>query len=207
MLYKVPVERRTSHFSLINMGSGSNDPIADSLVNDGTGRNYGVEFTLEKFLSKHYYFLITTSLLNSKYTGSDGILRNTAFSSDFNLNALVGYELPVRENATIDFNIRFVAGGGRRIIPHDEEKTLQEGENVYLYDQAYESRMAPYFRLDTRVGYKFNGLRVRHEIAIDLTNITNRPNEWERQYNESTNQIEMIYQQGFFFFIYYRVNF
>ena len=207
MLYKVPVERRASHFSLINMGAGSDDPIEDSLVNEGTGRNYGVEFTLEKFLSKRYYFLLTASLLNSKYTGSDGILRNTAFNSDFNFNALVGYELPVRDNGAIDFNIRAVTGGGRRVIPHNEEKTMEESDDVYIYDQAYDSRLAPYFRLDTRVGYKYNGLRVRHEIAIDLTNITNRPNEWERQYNESTNQIEMIYQQGFFFFIYYRINF
>ncbi|KPL17171.1 MAG: hypothetical protein AMS26_01840 [Bacteroides sp. SM23_62] len=207
MLYNVPVERRPSYFSLINMGAGSEDPIADSLINEGTGRNYGIEFTLEKFLSKRYYFLLTTSLLNSKYKGSDGILRNTAFNNDFNLNALFGYELPVRENSAIDFNIRTVAGGGRRIIPHDEEKTLQESDNVYVYDQAYESRMAPYFRVDTRVGYKYNGLRMRHEIAIDLTNITNRQNEWERRYNSSSKEIEMIYQQGFFFFMYYRINF
>jgi len=207
LLYNVPVERRPSHFSLLNMGAGSEDPIADSLINEGTGRNFGVEFTLEKFLSKRYYFLLTTSYLNSKYTGSDGVLRNTAFNSDFNFNALVGYELPVRENAAIDFNIRFVGGGGRRIIPHDEEKTLQEGDDVYIYDQAYESRMAPYFRLDTRVGYKYNGLKVRHEVGLDLTNLTNRPNEWEQQYNESTNQIEIIYQQGFFFYLFYRINF
>jgi hypothetical protein len=189
------------------MGAGSEDPLVDSLINEGTGRNFGVEVTLEKFLSRQYYFLVTTSLLNSKYKGSDRILRNTAFNSDFNLNALAGYELPIRENGAIDFNIRFVAGGGRRVIPHDEEKTLQEGENVYLYDQAYETRMSPYLRLDTRIGYIYNLLKVRHEIGVDLINITNRPNEWERRYNESTNQIEMIYQQGFFFYIFYRINF
>jgi len=207
MLYDVPVERNPSHFSLINVGAGSIDPIEDSLINEGTGRNYGIEFTLEKFLSKRYYFLLTTSLLNSKYKGSDGIQRNTAFNSDFNFNALFGYELPLSENGSIDFNIRTVAGGGRRIIPHDEEKTLQEGDDVYLYDRAYEEGLAPYFRIDTRVGYKYNGIRVRHEIAIDLTNVTNRANEWERRYDETSNQIDMIYQQGFFFFIYYRVNF
>ncbi len=207
MLYDVPVERKASHFSLINVGAGSEDPIVDSLVNEGTGRNFGVEFTLEKFFSKRYYFLLTTSLLNSNYTGSDGILRNTAFNNDFNFNVLVGYELPLRENSAIDFNIRAVAGGGRRIIPYDEEKTLEDGEDVYLYDQAYDSRMAPYFRIDTKVGYKYNGRRIRHEIAVDLTNITNRPNEWERRYNDRSNQLEMIYQQGFFFFMYYRINF
>jgi hypothetical protein len=207
MLYDVPVERRPSYFSLINTGAGSSDPIEDSLINEGKGRNYGIEFTLEKFLSKRYYFLLTTSILNSKYRGSDGIQRNTAFNSDYNFNALFGYELPIRENSAIDFNIRTVAGGGRRIIPHNEEKTLQEDEDVYIYDWAYDVRLAPYFRIDTRMGYKYNGLRVRHEIAIDLTNVTNRANEWERRYNDVSNRIEMIYQQGFFFFMYYRINF
>ena len=207
MLFNVPVEMRPSYYSLLNLGAGSIDPIEDSLVNEGTGRNYGIEFTLEKFLSKRYYFLFTTSLLNSKYRGSDGILRNTAFNSDFNMNALVGYEWPVQDNASIDFNIRIVGGGGRRIIPLDEEKTLELGEDVYLYDLAYERRLAAYFRVDARTGFKYNGLRVRHEVGLDLTNLTNRSNEWDRRYDESTHQIEMIYQQGFFFYLFYRINF
>lgn len=207
VLFNVPVETRPSHFSLINTGAGSIDPIEDSLVNEGTGKNYGIEFTLEKFLSKRYYYLLTTSFLNSRYKGSDGLQRNTAFNSDFNFNGLFGYELPLSNNGAIDFNIRAVAGGGRRIIPHDEEKTIQEGEDVYIYDRAYDERLIPYFRIDTRVGYKYNGPRVRHEVAVDLTNVTNRANEWERRYDEDSNQLEMIYQQGFFFFMYYRINF
>ena len=206
-LHNVPVEQRTSHFSLINAGAGSSENIVDSLVNGGYGRNHGIEFTLEKFLSDRYYFLITASLLDSKYKGSDGLLRNTAFNSHVNINALFGYELPVRDMGSLDFNIRFVGSGGRRIIPLDEEKTLQQGDEVYNYEQAYELKLADYFRLDARLGYKYNGAKVRHEIGLDVVNITNRPNEWERYYNKGSNQIEMLYQQGIFFFIFYRINF
>jgi hypothetical protein len=42
---------------------------------------------------------------------------------------------------------------------------------------------------------------------VDLTNLTNRPNEYSQQYNPETNQIETTYQQGFFVIIYYRVRF
>jgi len=205
-LYNVPVEQRSSHFSLLNIGAGTEEVLIDSLINGGKGRNYGIEFTLEKFSSDRYYFLLTTSLLDSKYKGSDGVLRNTAFNSDVNFNALIGYELPVSDHGFIDFNLRFVTSGGRRIIPHDEEKTLLEGEMVYIYDQAYESRMSRYVRLDANVRYKYNGNRLRHELGIDVTNITNRPNEWEYRYNGNSNQIVTIYQQGIFFFVYYRIN-
>lgn len=51
ILYNVPVERRSSTYSLINLGAGSNNNVSqDSLVNEGTGKNLGIEFTFEKFL-------------------------------------------------------------------------------------------------------------------------------------------------------------
>jgi len=206
-LYHVPVERRESSLSMINVGAGDEFTYIDSLVNNGTGRNTGIEFTLEKFLSKRYYFLTTASVLDSKYKGSDAITRNTTFNIHYNLNALFGYELPVGERGALQFNVRTVAAGGRRVIPHDEEKTLEEGENVYNFDEAYELQLADYFRIDGRVGYKLNGRKALHEIAVDLTNLTNRPNEYAQRYNPNTNQIEMIYQQGFFYIIYYQVRF
>ena len=55
----------------------------DSLVNNGTGENYGIEFTLERFLSNNFYFLITTSIYESNYKGYDGIKRNTAFNGNY----------------------------------------------------------------------------------------------------------------------------
>ncbi|MBA7537024.1 hypothetical protein ES705_29290 [subsurface metagenome] len=207
LIYDVPVEDSSSFYSLINLGAGSYNTSAHNLVNEGSGRNYGIEFTLEKFLSKQYYFLLTTSLLDSKYRGSDGILRNTSFNSTFNINALIGYEVPVRKYGAIDFNFRFASAGGRRIIPLDEEQTLQEEDNVYIYEQAFEPTLNNYLRLDARIGYKYNGNRIQHEVAIDVTNLTNRQNEWEAQYDTSTNKIEMIYQQGIFINIYYRIKF
>ena len=206
-LYNVPVEDSSSYYSLINLGAGSYNTSAHNLVNEGSGRNYGIEFTLEKFLSNGYYFLVTTSLLDSKYKGSDGVLRNTAFNSKYHVNVLFGYELPFRSNGAFDFNIRVVSSGGRRIIPHDVERTLQEEEDVYQYENAFDPRLAPYFRIDARAGYKYNGKRVRHEVAFDVTNLTNRQNEWERYYNRNSGMIEMVYQQGVFPFLYYRINF
>jgi len=206
-LYDIPVERTESFLSMINVGAGSEFPEVDSLVNEGTGRNYGVEFTLEKFLSNRFYFLITTSLLDSKYRGSDGVLRNTAFNNRYNVNGLVGYELPVRDNAAFNFNIRFVSAGGRRIVPLNEAESVLQDDNIYDTERAYEVSLAPYARLDVRVNFKFNKSRATHEISLDLANLTNRSNEWEHIYNWTSNQFETKYQQGFFPYLLYRINF
>jgi hypothetical protein len=206
-LYDIPVETKESYISLINVGSGSQLPEIDSLVNEGTGRNYGIEFTLEKFLSNRYYFLVTTSLLNSKYRGSDGVLRNTAFDNTYNVNSLIGYELPIRDNAAFNFNIRFVSAGGRRVVPVNEAESILQDDNIYDTDRAFEVSLAPYARLDFRVNYKFNKPRATQEISLDLVNLTNRSNEWERFYNWETNEIVTRYQQGFFLYLLYRINF
>ncbi len=207
ILFDVPVESRESPLSLINVGAGDEFPSIDSLVNNGTGRNSGIELTLEKFLGNRYYFLTTASILDSKYKGSDGVSRNTTYNIHFNLNALVGYELPVGKRSSININLRTVAAGGRRVVPHDEQRTIEEGKDVYKIDEAYELQLADYYRIDARVGYKLNNRKALHEIAVDLTNITNRPNEFARIYNPGKNQIETRLQQGFFFIAYYSVKF
>ena len=79
-LYNIPVEKRATAFSLVNSGAFWGMMVEDSLVNRGTGKNYGAEITLERFLSKGFYYLSTFSWYNSLYKGSDGVERNTAFN-------------------------------------------------------------------------------------------------------------------------------
>ena len=40
--------------------------VTDPMVNQGYGRNYGVELTLEQFLHNNIYFLLSGSLYNSE---------------------------------------------------------------------------------------------------------------------------------------------
>ena len=68
-LYKVPVNTFSSSYSMLNTGASFNTELEDNLINKGTGTNYGVELTVEKFFSKGYYGLFTSSLYNSKYNG------------------------------------------------------------------------------------------------------------------------------------------
>lgn len=58
-LFNVPVSSEIGAFSLLNAGSGYYIDRLDNLQNTGKGRNYGAELTIEKFLSKGYYALLT----------------------------------------------------------------------------------------------------------------------------------------------------
>ncbi len=121
-LYNVPVEQMPTYFSLLNSGAGWGIEAQDSLVNKGTGKNYGVELTLEKFLDKGYYYLITASVFESKYKGSDGIERNTAFNGNFVINVLAGKEFTFRKNSVLSIDLKICYAGGKRYIPVDYQR-------------------------------------------------------------------------------------
>ncbi|HMR45514.1 MAG TPA: TonB-dependent receptor [Bacteroidia bacterium] len=196
-LFNAPVEKRPTFFSVLNEGADFGIAGIDSLENKGTGYNYGFEFTAEKFYSKGYYFLFTASLFESKYKGSDGIERNTAFNGNFVFNLLGGKEWTIRNKNTISINIKTTYAGGRRYIPIDFAASQIAGETEYDEDHAFEHRRKDYFRTDLKIGYRINRKRLTHEITIDLNNVFNTQNIWNQQYSAKTNTVKTEYQMGF----------
>ncbi|MCB0569358.1 MAG: TonB-dependent receptor [Phaeodactylibacter sp.] len=208
---KVPVEASASSFSLLNAGADFVFPEAGSLVNEGTGANYGLELTVEKFFSKGYYGLFTASLFESKYKGSDGVGRNTAFNNGYVVNLLAGKEFKVgkdKRNA-LTFDMKATRAGGRYYTPVDLEASKLIGEEVLRESLAFSERYDPYFRLDVKFGYRLNSKRRRmsQQFFIDLQNLTAHENIFARRYNEVTNEVNDVYQSGFFPDILYRVQF
>jgi hypothetical protein len=167
----------------------------------------GLDITFEKFFSKNYYFLLTASVFDSKYRGSNDKLTNTAFNNNYVVNALAGYELPLSDKGTLALNIRMVSAGGKRYTPIDLEKSKRTDEAHYIKEQAYSKQFDDYFRLDGRISYKRDSKNITQEWALDITNITDHQNVFSRSYSPSTNSITTEYQQGFFPMMFYRINF
>jgi hypothetical protein len=194
---RVPVEKRASSYSAINTGIGFMPIENDSLVNKGSGINYGMEITLEKFFSKGYYFLWTASLFNSTYKASDQINRNTAFNNKYVVNLLAGKEIMMGKKNIISFNIRLASTGGRWLTPIDQALSAQKGEAVFLENEAFSIRQTRYFRADVKFGYRRELRRSTLELGIDLQNITDSKNVFAEQYNRRKGAIVTQYQQGF----------
>ena len=206
-LFDIPVSESNPDYSVINTGTDFGSFYPDSLVNLGTGINYGLEFTIEKFLSKNFYFLATTSLFQSKYRGYNDVERNTAFNNNYIFNLLGGYEIKISRNGSIYIDIKGVYSGGQRYVPIDLEKSKQSNTTEYDWSKAYERRHDDYFRLDTRLSYKLNGKKISQEWAIDLQNVTNHQNLYSESYNPRTQSLSSDYQTGFFPMFLYRIHF
>jgi hypothetical protein len=207
-LTNVPVEKNASSFSAINTGVSFGPSDKVNLVNTGTGSNYGLELTLERFFNKGYYFLVTTSLFNSKYKGSDGVERNTAYNTHYVFNALAGKEFRVGKNKNfLSFNLKLTSIGGRYLTPLDATASAARGQAVYVRSLAYSEKQIPYFRTDFRVAYRKEYKKSTMEISLDLQNLTGNQNIFSQTYNPRTNAIANQYQQGFFPVPYVRYTF
>ena len=206
-LYQIPIHSYASSFSMLNAGTDFEVPSETDLVNEGTGYNYGLELTLEKFYDKGYYFLLTTSLFNSKYTGSDGIERNTAFNGNYVVNALAGTEFQLSEQAALFFDTKLTVAGGRRYTPIDLVRSRELGAEVRLEEDAFSAQFDPYFRADIKAGIRMNHRNWAQQFQVDIQNVANYQNIFQFGYNPRTQDIGTVYQRGLFPDVQYKVFF
>lgn len=206
-LYHVPVRSRPDYFSAINLGADFNSPNVDSLVSRGEGKNYGLELTIEKFYSKGYYFLVTSSFFQSQYMGSDKVWRNTAFNGNYVVNLLGGKEFKIKEKHTLAIDTKLTFAGGKRYVPVDLQASIAAHEEVRDGSQAYIHQYAPYFRWDIKPSYKLNTRRFTHEVSLDIQNVTKHNNIFQQIYDLNTQTIKTDYQLKFFIIPQYRLTF
>lgn len=211
-LYDVPVEMTASAFSLANEGSGFARFFPGPLENTGTGRNYGVELTLEKYFSNQYFFLITGSLYDSRYVGSDGVDRPTNFNGHYAANILAGREFQISQKHGFSASTKITWAGGRRTSPIDTAATLAARELVFIDSLTNSEQLRDYFRLDLRLAYKINTGKITHELAIDLVNVLDVQNILGLTYapdptNPDAYPVKEEYQLGFLPIFYYKIDF
>ncbi|MEZ4827219.1 MAG: TonB-dependent receptor [Bacteroidia bacterium] len=199
-----PVESRRSSFSLLNAGADFAFPTIDSLVNEGTGRNYGLELTAEKFFSKGYYFLFTASLFDSRYKGSDGIERNTAFNGNYIFNLLGGKEFKLGRNS-LSIDGKITTAGGKRYSAIDMESSKAAGETVRNTENPWTEQYPAYVRADIKTTFRLNGKKFMQEWSVDLQNVTNHKNIFSQEYDPGTDDLKTTYQIGLFPVVQYRI--
>lgn len=208
-LNDIPVEVENSAFSLLNSGSGFSRLFPDSLQNSGTGRNYGFEFTLEKFFSDGYYFLVTASLFDAKYKGSDGVFRNTTFNGRYAANALFAKEWSFENGSALNIGGKVTTIGGRWYGEVDTIASAQQLEIIYDDATVNTKQFSPYFRMDFKVSYRWNRPKVTHEFAVDFVNVFNTKNILTLTYapDNPLGPIREEYQLGFLPIFYYKLDF
>jgi hypothetical protein len=211
-LYNLPVTVAPSSFSIINQGSGFARFFPERLQNTGTGKNYGVELTIQKYFSKSFYVLSTTSVYDSKYTGSDGIERNTSYNGLYTSNLLFGKEFKLNNKQTLGIGGKITVAGGKRYGYVNLAASEAANELIFSDSLFNERQFRDYFRADIKINWKLNTAKITHEIGLDLVNLFNTKNLLSLAYapnlsNPSAEPIAQKTQLGFLPIFYYRIDF
>lgn len=215
-LWNVPVYKVPSSVSALNRGAAFNRfyPLYD-MQNTGIGYNYGLELTLEKLFHKHYFFMFSGSVFESKYKNeSNGQWANTDFNGNYMANLLGGMEYQVgkQKKNSINFGGKITYGGGKRYSPIDVAASNAVMDVVPIDEQVNTLQFAAYNRVDLRVSYKINGKHMGTEIALDLVNIFNTKNVLNYSYspdpaNYNASPLVLNYQLGFLPLFYVKIDF
>jgi hypothetical protein len=187
-LFDVPVIP-DNLYSTINMNWAWG--MSDELSNEGTGLNYGVDFTFEKFLHEGYYYLVTASLFDAKYTGGDEIQRNSMYNRNYVLNVLFGKEWQVRKNNILGVNGKLHFLGGNRNIPIDEQNSILAHDMVFDYTRAYEEHDPSIYQVDLTLTYKINKKNYSGSWALQIMNVLGRKEYYGYSYNYNTGKPEI----------------
>lgn len=210
---------QSSYFSMLNEGANFGFWHPDTLKADGTGRNVGLELTVERFLSKGLYYLATISVFDSRYKGSDGVERSTAFNGGHIVNALIGKEFdlgskPSKERKsknTIGFDLKYTWSGGQRYTPGVVVPDPYTGGQTYMIDydetRAYSLQYKDYQRADLKITWRRNGKRITQEWAIDIQNLFDHQNIYSEKLNKQTGERSFVYQMGRLIIPQYRIIF
>lgn len=206
-LYDVPVsDEEGSVFSVLNETTGY---ILTGLVNEGTGKNYGVELALDKFFSKNYYFLLTSSLFQSKYTAIDEVERNTQFNNNYIFNVVGGKEFPLghKKNSSLNINVRGTYAGGQWYTPIDVEASHEHGYGIYNNELAFSKRRPNYTRYDLKIAYRRNKKKTTRVWEIDIQNVTNTLNVTGDYWDNNKQEVVTYTQVGILPILNYRIEF
>lgn len=208
-LYGVPISaQRSSSFSALNIIEGF---VNEKLINNGKGRNYGIEMNLQQYWTKGFYYLTNATIYKSEYAGSDNIWRNTRFNNSFIFNFTGGkeWQKPRSKNriGILGINGRFTVVGGFRDTPIDLAASKKAGTTVYVESAAYSTQLPTYSRLDLRIYLKRNKVGRNNTLALDLQNVANQKNAAYNYYDAQKGQIIQKTQLGLIPILSYRVEF
>lgn len=167
----------------------------EALINAGTGFNVGIDLTLERYIKNGFYYLLTTSLFDSKYTAADGIQRNTRYNRNCVLNFLAGKEWMVGRNNNNLFsaNVRLNYLGGIRKEPVDDLASLEQKEIIYgetSGNKAYEKQFDDQPVVSFTLSYQINRPRFSSEWSLKVLNVLGTEEFDTDYYNLKTESLD-----------------
>lgn len=207
----------------------STSSVAEVLTYDGEARNYGIEINLRRYLEKGFYFLANSSIYHSEYRNNSSLYKQTFGNNDWRssrfdgryvFNVTAGKEWRKERKAG---KVKLWGINGRAIVLGNLPQTaiditLSEKNGITVplatantgnerVDPAFSLSSSLYYRLDTRLYFKWNKAGRNNTFALDIQNATNQENAGFFYYDNLQKKVLEKKQLGIIPILSYRVEF
>ncbi len=153
----------------------------------------GLDLAVEKFFSNNVYFLLTGSFFKSYFYPKDGNRYLTTFANDFVSSLTIGREFSFKKGRSLQVGARILYNGGNRYTPLDETASSEQERYIGDVNRIHELQIPNYFRIDTRIAYRYNTRKLTGSISLDIQNLTNYQNPNGVRYDGITNSLNLRY--------------
>ena len=178
------------------------------LVSEGKTTNYGIDVSFEKLFSGGFYFMLNGSLFDARYTAFDGKSYPSRYNTRYMTNLVTGVEIKTgrQKRDVLGINTRLVFGGGNRHTPYNLNVLINDFP-ILDRTKAFDTQLAPYFRVDMGINYTINKAYLTHNVYFDVQNVIHRKNDGYLNYNFRQNRIDIVQQLGILPVLGYRLTF
>jgi TonB family protein len=168
-------------YDLVSRNQLPSPPVAQALVQEGTGRAYGGQVLLRQELAKGFFGWITYSAIRSQRRDHPGLpYRLFDYDQTHVLGVLASYELGRGWEAGARF--RYTSGFPRTPVVGSFYDS-RDDQFQPLFGPHNSTRIPAFYQLDVRLEKAFTLRRYKLNAFLDVQNVTNRKNAEEVIYN------------------------
>ncbi len=149
----------------------------------GKGRSYGIEFCLQRKLTKNFYGILSYTFYKSEFTGPNSkIYIPSAWDNRHLATFTGGYKF--KKNLEVGTRFRFLGSSPYTAYDTVKSRYYYPNNGVGYLDYAHFNalRFKPYFALDIRIDKKWNFKKWSLDFFMELQNATGRNNPSQPNY-------------------------
>ncbi len=157
--------------SLANQGQEFGAVGNEQVTSVGTGETYGFEVFAQQKLTKKIFYFVSYTYVRSLFSGTDGVLRASAWDNQHLFSATVGYKF----GKNWQLGLKYRLAGGTPFTPFDTIASRQNfallGTGILDFDQLNTDRLNLFSQLDFRVDKTWNFTKTSLVFFIDIQNL------------------------------------
>ena len=156
--------------SLANLGTDFTALGNEAVTTNGKGKAYGIEFFVQKKLTKKLFGILSYTFYRSLYSGTDNKFVVSSWDNQHLLSVTWGYKFA----RNWELGLKFRYQGGAPFTPFDEAASLlnyaSQGKGSLDFAKLNTQRLGGFNSSDVRIDKKINLRKFTIDLFLDVTN-------------------------------------